>query len=77
MLLVLMVRHVDFFAVLAVVTSICMRVFKGSVNCVLVEMNWLDILLVIELVIKLRMDFSFLVMFMMLYLVVRLCDVVL
>ena len=77
MLLVLMVRHADFFAVFAVVTSISMRVFKGSVNGVLVEVHWFDILLVIVLVIKLGMDFSFLVMFMMLHLVVRLCNVVL
>jgi len=74
MLLVLMVRHVDFFvmlaAVFAVVTSITMRVFKGSVNGMLMEVHWLNILLVIKLVIKLRMDFSFFIMFVMLHLVV-------
>jgi len=74
MLLVLMVRHVDFFVMLAVVfavvTSITMRVFKGSVNGMLMEVHWLNILLVIKLVIKLRMDFSFFIMFVMLHLVV-------
>lgn len=77
MFLVLVVRHTDFFVVLTMVTSISMRVFKASVNCMFMEVHWLDILLVIKLVIKLRMDFSFLVMLMMLHLVMRLCNVVL